>query len=141
ALISTFQDGFYKARGGSQGLLKANETRGIAWTLRNLVDAAAYLPDKDAVRAYLTQRVANNVKWADKEAKEHKTPLGTYFEGQSPEQRDAKVWGIPRPWENNYLAWSLDHAARQGFEGGLELRDGLAHLPYTLFTSKDFPRA
>jgi hypothetical protein len=140
ALLSTFQDAYYNARGGKEGLLKSNEPRGIAWALRNLVDAAAYLPSGDPVRPFLAAKVANNLKWADKHAAEHKTPLGTYFEGQGPEQVGTKVWAVPRPWQNNYVAWSLDHALAQGFSGGEELRDRLARFQYRLFTSKDFPR-
>jgi hypothetical protein len=140
ALLSTFQDAYYNTRGGKAGLLKSNEVRGIAWALRNLVDAAAYLPSDDPVRAYLAEKVANNLKWADKLAVEHKTPLGTYLEGQAPEQVGTKVWAVPRPWQNNFLAWSLDHAAAQGFSGGERLRDRLARFQYRLFTSKDYPR-
>jgi hypothetical protein len=140
ALISTFQDGFYKARGGSAGLLASNETRGIAWVLRNLADAAAYMPDDNPAKAYLTNKVENNLKWADKLAAEHKTPLGTYFEGQAAEQTNTKTWALPRPWMNNYVAWSIDHASQQGFSGGLDLRDRLAQFQFKLFVSDEYPR-
>jgi hypothetical protein len=139
-LLRTFQDDFYNGRGGSKGLLAPNETRGIAWVLRNLADAAAYLPDSDPVRDYLANKVVNNLKWADQYAESHLTPLGSYFEGQPPETASGKVWSIPRPWQNNYVAWSLDHAARQGFEGGKKLRDRLVAFQLTLFTSKDYDR-
>jgi hypothetical protein len=139
-LLRTFQDGYSKARGGSKGLLGSNETRGIAWGLRNLVDAAAYLSDAAPARAYLADKVDNNLKWADRYAETHVTPLGTYFEGQAPETAGTKVWSVPRPWQNNYVAWSLDHAAEQGFKGGLKLCDRLARFQLKLFTSPDFKR-
>ncbi len=44
-------------------------------------------------------------------------------------------------WQNNYLAWALDHAQQQGFKGGQALRDRLADFQLKLFTGgKDYPR-
>jgi hypothetical protein len=54
-LIATWQDETYNARGGSQGLLKENEVRGIAWAVRNLADAAAFLPDNDPLKPYFKE--------------------------------------------------------------------------------------
>jgi hypothetical protein len=139
-LLATFQDQAYNARGGSKGLLHSNETRGIAWGLRNMVDAAAYLPDGDPVKSYLADKVTNNLKWADEYATAHVTPLGTYFEDQTADTVGTKIWSIPRPWQNNYVAWSLDHAEQQGFQGGEKLRDRLVQFQLKLFTSPDFNR-
>jgi hypothetical protein len=134
-LLRTFQDTFYNARKGADGLLGANETRGIAWGLRNLADAAAYLPDNDPVRAYLAARVRTNLRWADRYADGHRTPLGTSFERKGDEGRTHQL-----TWMNNYVAWAIDHANRQGFHGGLRLRDRIARFQLRLFTSRDFPR-
>jgi hypothetical protein len=43
-------------------------------------------------------------------------------------------------WEQNYLAWAIDHASRQGFKGGLRERDKIAKFQLSLFTSPDFSR-
>jgi hypothetical protein len=140
ALLSTFQDRFNNARGGSKGLLMANEPRGVAWALRNLADAATYLPDRDPVRPYLAEKVMNNLKWMDEYAQTHVTPLGTFFEGRNPDEVTAELVWIPRPWQNNYIAWSVDHAIRHGFSGGQKLRAKLATFQLRLFTSRDYPR-
>jgi hypothetical protein len=137
-LLRTFQDSFYNARGGSKGLLETNETRGFAWVLRNLADAAAYLPDADPAKAYLAQKVTNNLKWADAYADRHRPPLGTVFEKASGPSIGEQP-GIATS-ENNFLGWSLDHAERQGFSGGGKLRDRIAKFQLSLYTSKDFPR-
>jgi hypothetical protein len=105
-----------------------------------MVDAAAYLPDGDPVKGYLADKIRNNLEWADKYAQTHVTPLGTCFEGQAPEQVGTEVWAIPRPWQNNYLAWSLDHANQQGFHPGTKLRDRLVRFQLSLFTSADYER-
>ena len=49
----------------SQGILANNEVRGFGWALRNLADAAAYYPDASPVKAYLSQKVINNLQWLD----------------------------------------------------------------------------
>jgi hypothetical protein len=138
-LLRTFQDSYYKARGGNQGLLESNETRGIAWGLRNMVDAAAYLPDGDPVKDYLAEKVVNNLKWADGYAENHVTPLGTYFQRLGPEGATDKV--VEALWQNNYVAWSLDHANKQGFQGGEKLRDRLARFELSLCTGSDYPKS
>src|SRR5205823_5055201 len=50
-LIGSYANDFN--RKGSQGLLIGNEVRGIGWALRNLGDAAAYLPDDHPMKRYL----------------------------------------------------------------------------------------
>jgi len=47
----------YYDRNGGQGILAGLQVRAFAWSLRDLVDAAAYLPDADPDKAYL---VANS---------------------------------------------------------------------------------
>ena len=50
---------------GSQGIIEFNEVRGYGWALRNIADAAAYYPESSPLRAYLTQKVVNNLRWLD----------------------------------------------------------------------------
>ena len=53
----------------ASGRLRAscNPTRcaDIGWALRNLADAAAYYPDGSPMKAYLAQKVTNNLTWLD----------------------------------------------------------------------------
>jgi hypothetical protein len=124
---------------GSQGVLAYNEVRGYAWPLRNLVDAAAYYPGS-AVRAYLTQKLTANLTWLD-----------NYANAQSPTANPFRaLWIGKRPdgnqyigmWEQNFLAYAIDRAAKQGFAGGLAHRDAIARFQLKLFTSEpDYPRA
>ena len=81
SLIKTYNEGGSKgARGGSKGHLAPNETRGFAWALRNLVDAAAYTPDAEtALKAYFCNKVQNNLDWCDAYVASEHDPLGTYF--------------------------------------------------------------
>lgn len=127
----------------SQGLLSAyNEIRGMGWTLRNLADAAAYLPTADPVRIYLAQKLQNNLNWFDNYAANHNNPLGTVFEDYRPENTHQA--GSPMYialWEQSYLAWALDHATLQGFQGGTGVRDKVVAFQNKLFNSGSaFPR-
>lgn len=134
-LLSTWQDVFYNARNGSAGILESNQIRGIGWGLRNITDAAAYLPDSDPMKAHFTQKVMNNLAWLDNYANQHQTPLGSMWENRRLENFwdgfNHKTWlGL---WEQNYLAWAIDHANKQGFEGGLIHRDRIAQFQLGLF--------
>jgi hypothetical protein len=140
-LLSTFQDNFYNARGGSQGLLSSNEVRGIAWVLRNLSDAAAFLPDSDPVKAYLTQKVLNNLKWLDNYAATAPKPLGVAWLGTRPGPGTtapiADQIGVAL-WAHNYVAWAIDHANALGFAGGDVERNQIAQFQLSLFTSPNY---
>ena len=124
---------------GSQGILAYNETRGYGWSLRNIVDAAAYYPGAE-VRNYLTQKVASNLTWLD-----------NYANAQSPTANPFRIlWIGKRPdgnqyiamWEQNYLAYAIDRAFKQGFPGGLAHRDAIARFQLTLFNNDPtYPRA
>ncbi len=121
-----------------------NEVRGIGWGLRNLVDAAAYLPDLDPLKACFARKVANNQADLDAHANILKNPLGVTWEDGRPENTSRLANGNPAKWiamwEQNYVAWAIDHANRQGFSGGLVMRDRLTRFVLALFTSPGYPR-
>ncbi len=145
-LLVTYQDDWANCRNGAEGLLVCNQTRGFGWGLRNLTDAAVYAPDNDPRKVYLSNKVKNNLAWADNYALTHdqETPppqLGTSFESKRWSWEDEYLYIAP--WEHNYLAWALDHAHEQGFSGGEKLRDRIVEFQMRLFTSdKDgYPQA
>jgi PKD repeat protein len=136
-LLNTWQDAYYNARGGAQGLLYSNEVRGVAWGLRNLVDAAAYLPDASPLKNYFAEKVQNNLTWLDDYAASETNPLGILWAFKRPENVDPSLdsYAWIALWEQNYVAWSIDHANKQGFAGGLLHRDRIARLQLSLFTN------
>jgi hypothetical protein len=124
---------------GANGILAYNEVRGYGWGLRNMVDAAAYYPDASPVRAYLANKVIANLQWLD-----------NYAKAQGPSNPFKILWLNKRPdgpqyismWEENYLAYAIDRANKQGFAGGIAHRDAIARFQLKLFTSDpDYPRA
>lgn len=116
---------------GSEGLLWANETRGFGWALRNLTDAAAYLPDAHPLKGYLNEKLRNNLAWLDGQQEGplgvawHRSPFddggNPYFD---PERRH--VWQSASM--NNVLAWAVDHANEQGYAGGLTVKGSIARF-------------
>lgn len=141
-LLASFTSNVYEGqRGESQGLLRGNQIRGFAWALRNLADAAAYLPDADPAKPYFTAKVANNMEWLEEWATTQSTPLGpAWIAGRSDagDPEGTRAWIAP--WEHYYLAWAIDHSNNQGFSGGELLRDQIAQFQINLFNSPDIPR-
>src|SRR3982751_4085324 len=73
------------ARKGAEGLLIGNEVRGIGWGLRNLGDAAAYLPDTDPMKRYFAAKVIGNLTYLDRYASTFDSgPVRTVFPGRRP---------------------------------------------------------
>ena len=132
----------YPANGvrGSSGILAYNEVRGYAWALRNIADAAAYYPDASPVKAYLSQKVTANLQWLDNYANAQdplKNPFQIMWLGKRPD--GAQYIAM---WEQNYLAYAIDRANKQGFVGGTAHRDAIARFQLKLFTSDPgYPRA
>jgi hypothetical protein len=137
-MLASFQDSFYNRRGGSEGLLRGNEVRGQAWVLRNLVDAAAYLPDGDPPKAYLGAKIANNLAhWEDQAKSYHTTfPGDTVLD----DGYDYLGHRLIIQWSNNFRAWAIAHANAQGFSGSMLLALRTAQFPLQLLNSPDFPR-
>ena len=120
-------------RAGQQGILGPNEVSGIAWALRNMADAAAYLPSGDPIRAYLAQKVRNNLTWLDNYTASHTAPLGTRWEDRRGDGDSSGSNLLITTWEQNALAWAIDHANQQGFAGGARHRDRITAFGLSLF--------
>ncbi|HOD81981.1 MAG: hypothetical protein BWX88_04804 [Planctomycetes bacterium ADurb.Bin126] len=125
---------------GAQALIHHNELRGIAWATRNLADAAAYMPDGEAMKKYLEEKLRNNLAWFDQYAKSHKSPLDTVFEKPGVPSHE-KHTSVSYGGGYGQLAWAIDRANRLGYPGGTMLRDRLSRFVLRLFTSEPaFPR-
>ena len=138
-------------RKGPQGLLIGNEVRGIGWGLRNLGDAAAYLPDSSPMKAYLASKVWNNLTYLDKYAGTFESgPVQTLFPRRRPEDgiRQYQPYMWISLWEQSYLAWAVDHVMRHGqvtgsydvAKAGATIRNRIARLQLSLFTNPQWPK-
>ena len=125
---------------GSAGIVENNEVRGWGWALRNIVDAAAYYPDASPVKAYLVEKVANNLQYLDTfatAAASPSNPFNVLFINRRPD--GGQYISL---WEQTYLAHAIDRANQHGFSGGVLARDAVAKFHLKLFTSEpDYPKA
>jgi hypothetical protein len=148
SLIGTFAAPH--ARNGAQGLLTYHEVRGIGWALRNLGDAAAYLPDTDPRKTKLASKVWNNLVALQEYGRTFQSgPVQTLFPGRRPEDDSARyapfMW--ISLWEQSYLAWALDHVMQHGpvtahinfASAGSSTRDRITRLQLRLFTDPAWP--
>jgi hypothetical protein len=119
-------------RGYDKGLIDAThgQTRGKAWSLREMVDAAWILPDGYPLKAEFNADVNNSL--ADFNANYTNNP-------------NVGPLGIPNsavtlgdgghsmsPWQQYFLTWSANHAAELGFAGAAAFRDWLAKFDVAL---------
>lgn len=126
--------------GFARGILATNQVRGFAWGLRNIADAAAFLPNRDPMKTPFRRIVTQNLAWLDNWAKTKAGPLkmawlpgyGTEVDGT---QRFAQLWMY------EYLAWSIQHANDLGFSGGTRFRDQVVTLQTELFVNPSYSRA
>ena len=127
---------------GTQGLLTGNERRGLGWVLRNMAEAAAYYPDASPVKAYLAQKVVNNLNWLDTFAKNLRTasnPLWIVYAWTKYDRPEGPQYFTH--WENNYVAYGIDRAVKLGFAADNAYRDAANDLQLRFFTSEpDYPR-
>ena len=128
---------------GAQGLLTGNEVRGLGWVLRNMAEAAAYYPDASPVKAYLAQKVVNNLNWLDSFANNLRTPsnpLWIVYAWTKYDRPEGPQYFTH--WENNYAAYGIDRAVKLGFAADNAYRDAVNDLQLKFFTSEpDYPRA
>ncbi len=114
----------------NKGLISPDQVRGQAWALRQLVDAAKIAPDDHPEKSYFDSKVRNNLEYYSRFVSgPDATPLGTYTRGASDayvrgrSQEQRRKWLTLAPWQQNFLAWSLDHAFRAGYAEAAAARD------------------
>jgi len=127
-----------------KGLVIPDQIRGEAWALRQLVDAAKICPDTHSEKRYFDSKVKNNLDYYNRFIEgPDATPLGTYthgasdayVRGRSPQER--RKWLTMAPWQQNFLAWSLDHAVRAGYTRAAKPRDYFTGLQIGVLTNPD----
>jgi hypothetical protein len=128
----------------------ANQIRGVAWGLRNLVHVAALSPDSGPGRKYFENKLANNLAHFNEflagKLKRKPTPIGTYTIGATQAYTrgwDPKIrfryFSMPG-WQHNFLTWSLAHAAEQGYAAAVPMRNYLMKWTVGLASSpKEIP--
>lgn len=110
------------------------QTRGNAWAMRTLDDAAYIVPDKHPLHDYFHRMRDNNYHFIqehlDEWTKDEGEAYGYFFAfvGKS---------GMQAPWQEDFLGVAIGQAATQGYEPAREVYKWAAHFLVNRFLSAD----
>ena len=105
-------------RGGAQCWL-IDQIRGNAWSLRSVVDAAVMTPDSMPEKAYLNEKIANNLtRWNTMFIGSEGPSIRSYGAGSytgDPSIDPANCSYASGIWQDDYLTWAFVHAYQMGY--------------------------
>ncbi len=132
-------------RGFEKGLVKSEQVRGQAWSLRTLAQTAYITPDDDAMKSYFVDRVGYNLKfYNDTYTNANPNQLGVldgtggfaaiaYFTAASTVDRT----GIA-PWQDDFFTWTVGYLADLGFSDAVPLLAWKAKFPVGRMTAPGY---
>ena len=123
-------------RGLEKGLLRSDQVRGQAWSLRTLGQTAYITPDAHPLKSYFLQRVKNNVDWyASTYVTGSPNALGV-LDGSGQYAFNPMGYATPSgdktgvgPWQDDFFTWSAGHLAELGFDAARPLLTWKAKFP------------
>nr|WP_297350604.1 hypothetical protein [uncultured Caldimonas sp.] len=132
-------------RGFEQGLLKWDQVRGQAWSLRTLGHAAYITPDVHPLKSYFVERVGHNIDWYNATyAVGQPNALGV-IDGTGQYAFRSIVYNTPvgaqtglAPWQDDFFTWSVGHLAELGFDDALPMLRWKARFPVGRMTDPAF---
>jgi len=121
--------------GYGQGLVRWQQLRGQAWSLRTLGHAAYITPDLHPLKAYFTKQLDNNLNFY------HATyvvgnpnQLGSYDgSGEGSFKVDASA-----PWQDDFFTWSFGYLSELGFSKAMPILQWKAKYPVGRMTAPGF---
>ncbi|MDY0963385.1 hypothetical protein [Massilia sp. CFBP9026] len=104
--------------GHGQGLVRWQQVRGQAWSLRTLGHAAYITPDAHPLKDYFARQLDNNLKFYHATyVAGNPNALGVY-DGSGAGSFKVKA---SAPWQDDFLTWSFGYLAELGFEKALPI--------------------
>ena len=138
ALLSTNPD---LGRSQAKGLVLDSQTRGVAWALRNLADAAFIAPDDSMEAKYFEEKVRNNIATLTHimYGPPERNSMGFWgSEGNVDTYREHNPanpnWIFIAPWQNSFVTWGLNHLVELGYADAAKPRDFQLRWQIGLFT-------
>jgi len=130
-------------RGATEGLIYQQQTRGVAWAIRDISDFIAFAPDDDKDRPYFINKLNNNLHALDDQARTAaaKDPLGSCRPTSSYLPAVPIATQLPQ-WQNDYLGWALQHVITHRGLGpiGSVMRDLIVNYHLNMFNQPEFRR-
>ena len=128
----------------SKGVVKNEQVRGQAWSLRTLGQAAYITPDNHPLKGYFTEIVGHNIDW-----------YNTAYTTASPNQFGvldgssgsfaSTGYTTPSgpgtglaPWQDDFFTWSTGHLVELGFSDAVPLRAWKAKFPVGRMTAPGY---
>ena len=108
-------------RGQTEGWLR-DQSRGEAWMVRNISDAAFLAPDADSEQAYFTEKTNNILdQWVEEYLTNGNFPAASYWARQAVASRadpllDPNVTYYTSPWMDDFVLLVLDQMQDKGFD-------------------------
>ena len=101
-------------RDNAMGLLRSDQARGQAWSLRTLTEAAYITPDADPLKADLTTVLNDNLDWYNATYTNNPTAnkLGVLVNGYAISYGTTGI----APWQDDFFTAAVGHSAELGFE-------------------------
>ncbi|QYF95976.1 hypothetical protein KY495_07985 [Massilia sp. PAMC28688] len=98
----------------SKGLVKSDQVRGQAWSLRSLAEAAYITPDSDVLKSHFASFVKTNLDWYDANYTNNPgaTTLGVLTHGYAIAYDSGT--GIA-PWQDDFFTASIGRLVELGF--------------------------
>ena len=129
-------------RGYDKGLLKWDQVRGMAWSLRTLGQVAYITPDADPMKAYFNERVQHNLSWYDATFVVGRPNALGVIDGPGP----AIAYTTPSgpstgvsPWMDDFFTWATGYLATGlGFEAARPMAQWKAAFPVGRMTAKGY---
>jgi hypothetical protein len=121
-------------RDNIKGLLKPEQVRAQAWSLRTLAEAAYITPDSDRLKSHFNQILTNNLDWYN----------ATYVNDPAANKLGIIVNGYAlvynngtgmAPWQDDFFTAAVGHVAELGFEKAVPLLQWKAKFPVDRMTA------
>lgn len=121
--------------GLGQGLVRWQQVRGQAWSLRTLGHAAYITPDTHPLKSYFVKQVDNNLNFYNTTyVVGNPNKLGAYDgSGEGSVEAPASA-----PWQDDFLTWSFGYLAELGFTKAAPILQWKAQYPVGRMTSPGF---
>jgi hypothetical protein len=120
----------------NKGLLKSDQIRGQAWSLRTLGEAAYITPDDDPLKSHFTRILASNLDWYNRTYSNNPAAnaLGVLVNGYALGYKDKT--GLA-PWQDDFFTAAVGHVAELGFTQAEPLLAWKARFPVERMVGKD----
>lgn len=110
-----------------KGLVKWDQLRGAAWSLRTLGHAAYITPDSSNMKSYFNSKLKNNLDWYNTTYSNN--PNANKLGWVARLIDDSPTPYQTSPWMDDFFTWSVGHLNDLGFADALPLSNFKAKFP------------